>query len=537
MKPTSAEVRRLDENLADFDGLLDLACRHLAGGRRDTAAAYAQAAAAHAWTNHTGLFASAELEMLLARLGEGLPPEGGRSRRSADPATVLHVATQMYPTGGHTQAIACWMDQDADRRHRICLTRQGSVPVPGKIAHRLVAPYELVRLDDLRGGLLRRAAALRELAGACDVVLLHLHPYDVVPTIAFSGVDGLPPIVVVDHSDHTFWVGASVADLHVAMRESGRHLATARRGIDPARSEILSRPLRLAGRTRERAEAKRALGLAPDDVVFVTAADATKYRPIESPGFLDLVVPFFADEPRAHLLAAGPSPDGPWLEAAARTGGRVRALGRLPDVLPLHEAADAYLDSYPFASLTSLLEAGNLGAATLSYRGHPAGCGVLGADTPGVDEHLLVPGTPAELTDALARLVADATWRIGVGERTRQVIAESHTGQGWAKAAARMYEAAASAGGRPTLHPSVRGTGQLDVRVREVMHRTGHGRGVSGAVQDNLGLLPLVPRVRAAATGRDGMAPRHLLPEWLVSRISQRRQRVRRPAGRAGVSA
>jgi hypothetical protein len=528
----AAEDARLDDNHAEFRSLLAEARRRLRRGRPAAAAAYAQAAAAFAWTNHTGLFASDELEGLLADVGSGVPDRtiaGSRvsGPRGHGPRSILHVLTQAYDTGGHTQAVACWMEQDAGRTHRVCLTRQGAAPVPRKIVDRLRSRSDLVRLDARHADLTSRAAALRALARRHDLVLLHLHPYDVVPSMAFAPARGLPPIAFVDHSDHTFWTGAGGSGLLVSMRESGLGVATGRRGIDPDRCHVLSRPLRLQGRTRDRATAKSRLGIEPGDVLFVTAADPSKFRPVTPPALLDLLVPFFARHPRARLLAAGPEPAQEWADAERRTGGRIRALGRVPDVMPLHEAADVYLDSFPFSSLTSLLESGSVGNPTVTYRGHPPGCAVLGADTPGVDHHIQGPADPAELHAVLEELLIDADRRTELGDGTCRAIVAGHTGDGWRNATSRMYAAAADASGPLAVGPPVRDTAMLDVLVRAVLERTGHARGVAGALRDTMGLLPLRERAAVARTlpgARLLPAPRTIVSESARARLGRWRR-------------
>ena len=415
-----ADPQRLHTHYDEFTGLVATAQDHLRRGRLDAAAAYAQMAGHYAWMNHTGTFASPELEQLLAALGARLrqPPAAARSRgrRPARCCTWSPSATgpaarrRRSPAGSsRTQSaiIACASPASAGRRRR---TRS---------ARRCRSDADLIRLDTERGGLIERAARLRALAAEADVVVLHLHPYDVVPVIAFSGARGLPPVIYVDHCDHVFWLGTSISSVVMHMRDSGRRLAAARRGLDPARSAVVARPLRPAGRTTSREEAKRALGIDPGSVLLVTAADGTKYRPVGPPSFLDLVVPVLERHPSAILHAAGPSPEGEWEQASERTGGRLRALGMIPDVRLLQEAADVYLDSYPFSSLTSLLEAGSLGVPAITYRGHPDDCGVLGADTRGVDEHMLTASDPAEFERALGGLIADPRRREQLGESTR----------------------------------------------------------------------------------------------------------------------
>lgn len=527
----AAEVEgsaRLDVHLADFRGLVETAWRSFEAGRWDAAAAWSQIAGMHAWMNPGGLFGSDAVEELLLELGELLPDVAPR-RRAGTPETVLHVATQAYQTGGSTQQIACWIDQDPDRRHRVCITRQGSGAIPAKILDRLAARSDLIRLDTRPRGMLARALALREAAADADVVVLHIHPYDVLPSIAFAGGAGPWPVAYVDHADHVFWLGRRVASVLMSMRDSGRELAVARRGIEPARCFTMPRPLALARRTVERSEAKRQLGLPPDSVLVVTAADGTKYRPIGETAFLDLVVPVVQQCPEAIFRAAGPAPEGEWAAAAAATGGRLQALGRLPSTALLQQAADVYVDSFPFSSLTSLLEAGSYGTPAVTFRGHPAECGVLGADTPGLDDRMLCPANAADYRRDLLRLIAAPDWRAELGEATRRAIVGTHTGAGWQASVDELYERARELDDLPAPGLVVRRTGRLDVLVDRVMEQTGFSQGVPGAVRANLGLLPARERVAAwRAVARDSRPPAasDALPDWLRVPLAGARRRA-----------
>jgi hypothetical protein len=522
--------RRLDLHHDEYLTLVEASERLLRRDRLDAAAAYAQTAAHYAWMNHTGLFASPELERVLGRLGARLPSPVRTARRASQPPEVLHVVTQCYGTGGSTQAIACWIEQDPGRHHRVCITRQRGGPPPDKIRGPLAASSDLIRLDTERGGLMKRAARLRALAVDADVVVLHSHPYDAVPVIAFADARGLPPVIYVDHCDHVFWLGGSIASVVMHMRDSGRRLAAARRGVDPERSVVVPRPLRPLDRTVTRDEAKRQLGIDPEQVLLVTAADGSKYRPIGSASFLELVLPALERHPNALLLAAGPSPDEAWRAAAERAGGRIRALGPLPDVRVLQQAADVYLDSFPFSSLTSLLEAGSFGAALMTYRGHPDECAVFGADTRGVDEHMVSAPDPPGFERALCDLITDSGRRRRLGAQAERAIRNTHTGDGWQAAVADLYERSAAIDRPSGIGPVQRGTGTLDVLVDLVMTQTGFSEGVPGATRDHLALLPIRERIAAwNQLVRAGSRPPHrdVVPEWLLPRLSRLRQRAR----------
>lgn len=540
----NSDSARLDRHFAEFGVLVGRAQDALRRDRPAGAASWAQIAANYAWLNHTGTFASPELEGLLDQLGHRLT---GPARAPRDPARppvagppgqprrVLHVATQAYGVGGHTQMLSRWISQDHQRQHRVLLTRQGSTPFPAKLSDKLAGPDELASLDRGYGGLLQRARRLRAAARWADVVLLHIHPYDVVPSLAFAVPDGLPPVILVNHSDHAFWIGTRISTVLLNLRDSGCELATRRRGIEPDRAAVLARPLGvLTERTLSRELAKQRFGVEADQVLIVTAAAGSKYQPLSPPSLLELIVPVFQAHPTAVLLAAGPEPVGEWAEAARATGGRVRALGRLPDVTELHQAADGYLDSFPFASLTSMIESGSFGNPLLTYRGHPASCAVLGADTRGLDEYLLRPADPAELRRALEQLIGDPRWRAERGAQTRAAIAGSHLGDGWRTGVDDLYALAGRLPGRPSPATVARETGPLDVLVDLVQAQTGYSAGIAGAELEHLGLLPPVDRLRHwRRLARAGARPRArlLAPEWLLASLSRLRGRLRRNRG------
>jgi glycosyltransferase involved in cell wall biosynthesis len=506
------------ENSAQLEVLVRRAEEAFAAGRRESAAVHVQIAAEFAWLHHSGRFASPRLERLVGLLGDAVPDGGGRAGQAA--GTTLHVVTTVYQTGGPTQAISCWVAQDTGHRHTVCVTRQGPGAVPEKLTSRLGDRVGLVRLDNRPGSLLRRAAELRALAVGAEAVLLHTHPYDVVPLLAFARPWGSaaipgPSVTYVNHADHVFWLGTGAADRVMNMRASGRELTTTRRGIPDGRNVTIARPLLPRPRELERAEARRHYDVDDDQVLVVTAAETSKYRGVDGPGFLDLLEPVVAAHPEVVLLAAGPSPtEQAWRDAAGRTGGRIRALGLLPDVAVLQQAADVYVDSFPFASLTSLLEAGAYGAPVVTYRGHPDGCGVLGSDTEGVDPFMVRASDPEELAERMAGLVRDAAARELLGKATAEAILDTHTGPGWRAALAPLYDAPS---GSRAVGDAPERTDPVDLLVAHVMGGSQFSRGVMGVEAAQVGLLPAGERTRLwLSLLRRGARPslRSLLPEW-----------------------
>ena len=433
---------RLERNRERFEELLDRADRCVAGSRHDLGVAWAEMAGDRAWNDHPGFFTDERLEGMLARIGTLTnPAPHSRSNPGPDwPRSVLHVLTEAYATGGHTRFVWRWIEADHGRRHCVVVTCQR---LSGSLPPRLVAAPQAtggwVRMLDWRRALpLARAGQLRALAAEFDLVVLHAHPFDVVPTIAFAS--GGPPIVLLNHAGFSFWIGRDVADVVACLRPSSRDVAVHRRGIAPDRCPPLPIPVDLPDRTVSRSKARRALGLSGDAVVLFTVAKPFKYIAFEpGPSFLELVVALAQGDKRVQVLAIGPEDQGAWRRAREQTGGRVRALGSHPEVALHERAADIYLDSFPVTSPTSFLEAGSYGLPIVSFCPHRDRSAVLCADDFTLDDRLVRADSAESFAAEVGRLIDDRAAREALGRDTAEAAVAGHGPEAFAARLAEVY--------------------------------------------------------------------------------------------------
>ena len=422
--------------------LQEMAC-HLSTGNLEQAARWGRLAASHAsGLGYFGILADPALEQMLLSIGRSLPA-APRDRPSSAKTTYLHVLTHAYPVGGHTRFCCRWIESDSTaNRHHVLLTSQTQT-----------IPDDLKRTVEHGGGqltvlnsqlpLLERARQLREIACLqADAVILHVHMDDPLPILAFA-VDKTPPVLLVNHADHVYWLGASVADLVAEIRKSGQELTGRCRGIQG--SICLPIPLRETesgsgdgGRSVEHKKSERQkLGIPQEAVVFLTIASAYKYTPLNNYGFISVAQHLLERCPEAYLIAVGPSSEGPWAAASAKTGGRLIALGVKEVVSPFHAAADIYLEGFPFGSLTALLEAGLSGLPCVEA---PATTPLpLRSDDPAL-EYLLTPANAEEYILEAVRLAGDAQARSAEGARAQTAIRRCHCGSGWLNQLATVYD-------------------------------------------------------------------------------------------------
>ena len=406
----------------------------------------AEVAAYFAATHHCGIFASPRLESALRRIGQAVIRRSGvPGQLPPFPQHVLHVLTEAHAIGGSTRCVWRWMRQDGERKHSVAVTNQKSHPLPRQlcdVAKRTGGSVEI--LDRGPRDAIARAQRLWELAREVDLVILHTHSRDIVPMLAFADPDATPAVVHLDLADHIFWLNVSISNLICPMREAAGLMARRRRGVDAEKCKLVPIPLEPISRSLSRSEAKTRIGIDQDQLVLLTVATAYKYVPRQPPSLVEAIAPVLDKHRNAVLIAIGPSNTKEWEDVSKRTQGRVIALGARSDTTFYYQAADIYLDSFPFASNTSMLEAGSYATPIVSYSPYREHARVFGPGCPGLEDVILKIEDLEEYTNRVDTLLSDAELRARIGAETRTKIAAEHIGRGWLERIHTVYSAALS---------------------------------------------------------------------------------------------
>ncbi len=499
--PDRSAEEKIRAHFREYSWFLKLAQNAWRWKNVQAACSYASLAALVATHRHAGFFASPRLEQLLVSIGRDLPDEGSYRRTTKTPdrvRRVLHVCTEVANIGGLASMLVRMIKEDGSRQHSLVLTRNRS-SVPAHITDAITQSGGTVhRFEKKTPAYAELALDLRRLARENDLVVLHIYNEDVVPLLAFANPSTVPPVAFINHADHLFWLGFSVSDLIINLRDSGQNLSLSRRYVSSERNTFVPTLVSKVTRTQSRESAKRKLGLDPESVLLISVARTVKYRTQNNITFADTHVPVLADNAKAQLIVVGAGDPEDWRPAKTATGGRITSIAPVRDPSVYFEAADVYVDSYPFVSATSMIEAAGYGTPLVSRFYAPQEAEIVGVDHPGVKATAFFATNDQQYIEILRSLVSDPKLRQARGEATARAVEGFHHASGWM----RFWEAAIT---KAALLPPLDNTtmfnnianetsafGEPDIRIHEMF---GMNVPTSMWIRERLRYMPLMDRL------------------------------------------
>ncbi len=340
------------------------------------------------------------------------------------PDLVLHIASEVYDTGGHTRVIEDVVRALPERRHQLILTdasghyRNGRL-VLGQLEKRFQdVGLEVIILQE--GSLAGRAAelALRIAHSAPGAILLFAHHFDSIANAAVSG-ESAPRVLYIHHADHLPALGATRKDLvHIDLATACHTACTT---AYPFPHTFLGMSMADRG-TIPFSQATPLVG--------VTCGSHTKYSGCCEFTYGQLLGTFFASG-IAHLLHIGSMPQSQQemiheeIRAAGQDAGK---LTFIPNVPSLAEALKTigpafYLGSHPVAGGKAVVEALSVGLPTV-FVGPASTLPLLCSDM-ALDASLVV----RRLSDVPGVVQRLQTEREALGAASRRVFDENYAPQ------------------------------------------------------------------------------------------------------------
>lgn len=329
-------------------------------GQVESALALAAKAAQIAWMHLPGCFADGELEDLVAELGRqalagevaARPAGAGRHKR----ADILCLTSMIMDAGGHSSLIKHWLRLlDASGYHMAFASTELMASTAISSAAAIIDSTEKMFFLSAALPLFFRIRQLKALIEAVDpkVILLVLHPHDVIALAVLRNLPKRCPVVFINHADHTFWLGRSASDVVVDYRPTGAHYTRAYRGaskgaIIPLLCEVPNLP---ADPAEARASRRRQLGVPPAATLSLTVTNL--YKILGSAwSYLDSLVELLRRNQGHHhllIISHGGEPIRRYLlESGVQD--RFHVLETQPHAIlgSYYSAADFLIESFPY---------------------------------------------------------------------------------------------------------------------------------------------------------------------------------------------
>lgn len=358
-----------------YDLHREFSLRCAEGGDWEGFLRHASIAAHVAWENRLAirhsLWRDDRLEERLRELGElartaipSRPPRRGG---------LAFVASTLYDTGGHSEALRLWCEllrEDYPRRSVIVTGGLGLEHCfPRLEASLRGSGVRMIKMNG-RDSLTARLRALLDLLTgdgyAC--AFFFIHPHDAPAAAAAYGCAGDPPCVLFNHADIDFWLGASCCDHYVDFRTIGAEHSLRERGV--ARTRVIPLTTDLARVPDIRAS----LGIPRHATLSISLGSFWKTLTDPDFCFFRAVSRILEKHPHHHhlFLTNPPEPETlaglmPMEREAAR---RFMITGPYADVRPFYSSSDFLVETFPLVGGSVRVEAMAMGLPVVAFS-HP----------------------------------------------------------------------------------------------------------------------------------------------------------------------
>lgn len=259
---------------------------------------------------------------------------------------ILHIATEIYDVGGHTRVINNWIKKENKRNSFFILTNQQQ-NLKTKILTNIQEKTKCTNILDPKLNSIEKCNLILNfiIEHKIDTVVLHTHPYDVIPSLICS-IPNFPYTILFNHSDHTFVLGTISSDLYLDITKEGQKYTHKYRMV--RNSKVINLPTNISPRIKETQYDKK--------ITLISMASSWKFKPFENFNFFSTYIPFLNKHKNITLKIIGIEPKDFKQFTKLKKPENLEILGIVPEPENIISQADYFIEMFPSGSYLSALD-------------------------------------------------------------------------------------------------------------------------------------------------------------------------------------
>lgn len=400
---------------------------------------YIELTAGFAWLNFSGFYKLQSLEKILINIGKSLPAfkieTKLNSQETKTNKNILHICSSLRLAGGHSKLLFNWIKTDYKNSHTILSTRL-SLDDMKNVSSAYIKDNVPSLINLNADSKLKKAEELKKhLEGFhYDYIILHTDPNEVIATVALSDIKIKTPVLLLNHADHTFWLGSTITDILLQIRESNIALDKKRRNIsDQALLPIPIKSNQFIKKYNSENQTKQ--------LKILSTGSLFKYTPTKEYNFYEEIFTLAKKHPEILINIVGIDKDSKY--ALKYQLKNINYLGLLnsEDLNQLENEADIFLEGFPLPSFTALLQV-SLKKIPFVLHYKPLSSMMLFEENK--KNGISYPNNREEWRTEVKKLIENQEHRIQIAKKQYGYIDNLYSENAWLDLLAKAYEKADS---------------------------------------------------------------------------------------------
>ncbi|WP_426476884.1 hypothetical protein ACP3T3_16385 [Chryseobacterium sp. CBSDS_008] len=392
---------------------------------------YIEKIASFGWFNFSGYYKSKPLEILLYNIQQKILSPSLQHRQQSKSNKILHICSEVYTSGGHSKLLYNWIKNDPAKKHTILSTRLSLEELLEVSNFYLQNKNDVKHISVLSSSKIESVKLLNQQAlNEYDAILLHIHPDEAVAHIVLSQKDITTPVCLINHADHVFWLGTSIADMVLQIRESSISFDVERRGIPLERQFFLPIPVENSCDVHEKKDTET------KNIKLLSTGTSYKYNPNEQYNFLREAYRIVEENPEVIFNIVGISPDSVYAKEYQHDRIVLHGIVSTSELSDIESITDIYVEGFPLPSFTALLQPA---LCKIPFVLHYNPLPLFKLFSENKDHGTLYPKNAEEWHNNIKRMIRDKKYREETAQKQYEYVLSNFSIEVWKSSIEKLY--------------------------------------------------------------------------------------------------